>query len=56
MHHKRGRARRTRACCKLCKPWKMNGWATARLGGERLSDHVRRAAADKEVRQALRCD
>ncbi len=49
MHHKRGRARSRRAGCKLCKPWKMNGVRTARLGGEKFSDHVRRRAAQKAL-------
>lgn len=45
MNHKRGRARNRRAGCKLCKPWKVNGIRTERLGGEKHSDHVRRMAA-----------
>ncbi len=44
MHHKRKRPRNLRAGCKLCKPWKVNGYATHRLGGERFSDHRRRHA------------
>ena len=28
MHHKCRRHRTARAGCKLCKPWKMNGFAT----------------------------
>ena len=53
MHHKRGRARRRRAGCKLCKPWKMNGWRTEREGGERFSDHARRKAAAEAEKAAL---
>jgi len=45
MHHKRGRARNKRAGCKLCKPWKVNGFRTERADGERFSDHNRRLAA-----------
>ena len=44
MHHKRKRARNGRAGCKLCKPWKVNGFATEREEGERWSDHKRREA------------
>ncbi len=42
MHHKRRRSRNQRAGCKLCKPWKANGYRTERTGGERFSDHRRR--------------
>jgi len=51
-HHKRGRARRSRAGCKLCKPWKLNGVRTEAREGERFSDHRRRAAADAERHEA----
>lgn len=44
MHHKRKRARNRRAGCKLCKPWKVNGFATESEEGERWSDHKRREA------------
>jgi len=44
MHHKRGRARRSRAGCKLCKPWKMNGVRTEAYAGEKFSDRRRRTA------------
>lgn len=49
MHHKRGRPRNRRAGCKMCKPWKVNGIRTERLGGERHSDHVRRTAPAENV-------
>lgn len=52
MHHKRGRARNARAGCKLCKPWKVNGFRTGRREGEKFSDHRRRAAATIEARTA----
>lgn len=42
MHHKRGRPRNRRAGCKLCKPWKVNGFRTERIDGEKFSDHRRR--------------
>jgi|GEM_PF-3265674 len=42
MHHKRKRPRNRRGCCKLCKPWKVNGWRTERKDGEHFSDHRRR--------------
>jgi hypothetical protein len=45
MHHKRGRARNQRAGCKLCKPWKVNGFRTERRDGERFSDHQHRLSA-----------
>lgn len=50
MNHKRKRARNRRAGCKLCKFWKVNGYRTERPGGERFSDHVRRQAAERDVR------
>jgi hypothetical protein len=36
-HHKRRRPRNRRAGCLLCKPWKVNGFATKRRDGERFS-------------------
>ena len=54
MNHKRGRPRNRRAGCKLCKPWKANGVRTESADGERRSDHVRRRAADEEVKKTLR--
>ena len=44
MNHKRSRPRNRRAGCKLCKPWKVNGYRTERPDGERFSDHRRRMA------------
>jgi hypothetical protein len=52
MHDNRGKARNARAGCKLCKPWKVDGFRTGRLGGERFSDHRRRAAATHAARHA----
>jgi len=49
LHHRRGTARNARAGCKLCKPWKMTGFRTSRLEGEKFSDHRRRDAACREV-------
>lgn len=46
MNHKRGRARSRRAGCKLCKPWKVNGYRTERRDGEKFSDHRRRLGAE----------
>ena len=51
MHHKRGKASNQRAGCKLCKPWKVNGFATEREGGEKHSDHVKREFSDAEIRE-----
>jgi hypothetical protein len=48
MHHKRKRHRNRRAGCKMCKPWKVNGFATERVEGEKFSDHRRRQVAEKE--------
>lgn len=50
MHHKRGRSRNQRAGCKLCKPWKVNGFRTERSDGERFSDHRRRFAQSDNLR------
>jgi len=50
MHHKRKRPRNQRAGCKMCKYWKVNGFATEREEGERYSDHVRRTNATDAVR------
>ena len=44
MHHKRQRSRNRRAGCKLCKPWKVNGYRTEAYEGEKFSDHRRRHA------------
>lgn len=52
MHHKRGRPRNRRAGCKLCKPWKVNGFRTGRRDGEKFSDHRRRVLAREAVRRA----
>ncbi|MBT9446176.1 MAG: hypothetical protein IV086_10795 [Hyphomonadaceae bacterium] len=51
MHHKRKRPRNVRAGCKLCKPWKVNGYRTERRDGEKFADHRRRAAAARAVRE-----
>ena len=52
MHHKRKKARNARAGCKLCKPWKVNGFATAGRDGEKFADHRRRDGAARDIRQA----
>jgi len=53
MHHKRGRPRNRRAGCKLCKPWKVNGFRTERIDGEKFSDHRRCVAVQHDLRD---CD
>ncbi len=53
MHYKRGRARRLRAGCKLCKPWKANGGRTERIDGERFGEHRRRSAAAIDQERGL---
>jgi hypothetical protein len=50
MNHKRHRARNQRAGCKLCKPWKVNGFGAERGDGEKFADHRRRNAAQREIR------
>ena len=50
MHHKRKRSRNSRAGCKLCKPWKVNGYRTEAYDGEKFSDYNRRKAADTEIK------
>jgi len=52
MHHKRKRPRNARAGCKLCKPWKVNGFATERKDGEKFSDHRRRRVAVEQIRES----
>jgi len=39
MNHKRRRPRNARAGCKLCKPWKANGFHTEAREGEKFSHH-----------------
>jgi len=51
-HHKRKRPKNRRAGCLLCKPWKVNGFTTSRLGAEQFSDHRRRVFAERAVRSA----
>lgn len=55
MHHKRKRSRNRRAGCKLCKPWKVNGYKTERKDGERFSDHRRRHVVPA-VQEGNYCD
>jgi hypothetical protein len=52
-HHKRGRARNGRACCKLCKPWKVNGWGRERLSAEAIGSARRRLGARLDLVAAL---
>ena len=56
MNHKRKRPRNRRAGCKLCKPWKVNGYRTERREGEKFSDHRRRTSAEREVREHVGLD
>ena len=51
MNHKRKRTRNRRSGCKLCKPWKVNGFRTERRNGEKFGDHRRRAATEQELRE-----
>jgi hypothetical protein len=53
-NHKRKRTKNRRCGCLLCKPWKVNGFRTERLGGERFSDHRRRKVAAEEAKRELR--
>lgn len=54
MNHKRKRPRNRRAGCKMCKFWKINGFSTERVEGEKFSDHRRRRIAGEEVRDVSR--
>jgi hypothetical protein len=51
MHHKRKRPKNGRAGCLMCKPWKVNGFATERKEGERFSDHKRHARAREQLKE-----
>lgn len=51
MHFKRNRPANRRAGCKLCKPWKTNGFRTGRAGGEGFGNHRRRVAAEAAIRE-----
>ena len=51
MHHKRKRPKSRRAGCLMCKPWKVNGFATQRKDGERFSDHKRRNWATAQLKE-----
>jgi hypothetical protein len=53
MNHKRKRCRNRRAGCKLCKYWKVNGFSTASLDGEKFSDHKRRLTATEEIKKEI---
>ncbi len=54
MNHKRKRSKNCRGGCLLCKPWKVNGFATECKGGERFSDHRRRHFAAKAIEEIAR--
>jgi hypothetical protein len=54
MNHKRKRPKNRRGGCLLCKPWKVNGFATERQNGERFSDHRRRHIADNAIAEMVR--
>ena len=51
MNFKRGKPRNARAGCKMCKPWKVNGFRTERLEGESFSNHKRRVNALKDLKE-----
>jgi len=51
MHHKRKRPKNGRAGCLMCKPWKVNGFATERKDGEHFSDHKRRVWAKEQIKE-----
>lgn len=52
MHFKRKRPANRRAGCKLCKPWKVNGYRTDKPAGEGFANHRRRVAAGDALNQA----
>jgi hypothetical protein len=49
MNHKRKRPKNRRSGCLLCKHWKVIGFRTERMDGERYSDHRRRQIADEQI-------
>jgi hypothetical protein len=51
MNHKRKRPKHQRAGCLMCKPWKASGHHPLAADSEKHSDHVRRVAAQQELRQ-----
>ena len=54
MNHKRKRPKNCRGGCLLCKPWKVNGFATERQDGERFSNHRRRHIAGEAIAEIWR--
>lgn len=51
MNHKRKRPKNRRSGCLMCKPWKVNGFATERKDGEKFSDHRRRKIAEIQAKE-----
>jgi hypothetical protein len=49
MHFKRGKARNAQTGCKLCKPWKANGFRTGGVAGKPPGGYRRRSAATLEA-------
>lgn len=49
-NHKRRRPKNRRCGCLMCKHWKVNGYATERLEGEKFTDHRRRMIAAEQVK------
>ena len=54
MNRKRKRPKNRRGGCLLCKPWKVNGFATERQNGERFSNHRRRHIAGEAIAEIWR--
>jgi len=52
MNHKRKRPINRRAGCKMCKPWKINGYGKSRNDWEKFSDHKRRFILDLELKKS----
>lgn len=52
-HHKRKRPKNGRAGCLMCKYWKVNGFRTEALEGERFSDHKRRLWAKEQATERV---
>lgn len=50
MNYKRKRPKNRRSGCLMCKYWKVNGFATHRVGGESFSNHARRTKAEKDIK------
>lgn len=51
MNFKRERPKNRRSGCLLCKPWKVNGFRTEKIDGEKFTDHRRRVMAQEMINE-----